>query len=246
MLEENLPFQHSYRTMDDIPETAETPEQQELVDELLSSGQALFLAILFIFLTAIALLLYRRHLNSLQEAESLGMKYQFAFPQEKQLYEKKLLEEPEETDKEAREKWQKEISAILLRRAIMSLSLNMKINQDYRSYYMIYKSGINLDIWSTVQKAKELIDKEIKVIQQEAEWLKPGWGKMIFAQANQLRNHMLVKQKKMEAEKKKALEEELKKKKEAEQSEKAYKELMSKASFVVLALFFLSFFLISC
>ena len=84
-----------------------------------------------------------------------------------------LLEEPEEQDKE--KQWTKEIKTVLLRRAIMSLSLSQNITQDYRSYYMIYKSGINLDIWESVKRCKQMADKELKAIRQEADWLAPGW-----------------------------------------------------------------------
>ena len=226
------------------PPTGDQPPVED-VYEVITSEQALYLAIFSMIATVIFLYFYRNHQLKESKKESLNIQYQFKFPPEKTKYEKMLLEEPEEQDK--KEQWTKEIKTVLLRRAIMSLSLSQKITQDYRSYYMIYKSGINLDIWESVKRAKEMVDKELKVIQQEADWLAPGWGKMIFMQANQLRQHMMKKQMEEAAKKKQALEKEEQKKKEQERSDRVYRELMSmflfltKFDFKITHSFFLKF-----
>lgn len=171
------------------------------VVEIIRSDQAVYISILVMILTAVALFYYRKNLEKQSKSQSLNIRYQFAYPKEKNEYEQKLLSEPDPSDFdttaefEARQTaWLKDISGVLMKRAIMSLSLNAKVTKDYSSYYMIYKSGVNLDIWQSVKSAKELVEKELKVIQEEAEWLKPGWGKVVFQQAQQLRIHMIRKQ----------------------------------------------------
>lgn len=173
----------------------------EEVEEIIRSDQAVFISIMVMIATGGILYLYKRQVERASKKGSLNIRYQFKFPQEKILYEKKMLEEPDPDDfkstqefEKCRVNWYKELNALLMKRAIMTIALTAKVNQDYKSYQNIYKSGINLDIWKSVEEAKNLVEKEIKIIQEEAEWIKPGWGKLVFQQANQLRTHMIMQQ----------------------------------------------------
>ena len=83
---------------DSTPATGDQPPLEDIY-EVITSEQALYLAIFSMIATVIFLYFYRNHQLKESKKGSLIIQYHFKFPPEKTKYEKMLLEEPEEQDK---------------------------------------------------------------------------------------------------------------------------------------------------
>eukprot|EP00924_Labyrinthula_sp_SR-Ha-C_P011021 snap_masked-scaffold_33-processed-gene-2.34-mRNA-1 protein AED:1.00 eAED:1.00 QI:0/0/0/0/1/1/2/0/179 len=157
--------------------TSSSPTEPE---DILSVEQVLFISISAFIILGIYMYLSNKAAQAKKKEQSLSLNYKFQHPKEKNQFEDLLLKEPSQEEPGYKD-WHKEAMQVLMRRAVVAV-------------------GINLDLWDSVKKAKELADKEIKVIQQEAEYLKPGWGKTIFTQAQQLRQQAIAHQMKRQKE----------------------------------------------
>mmetsp|Transcript_4470 Transcript_4470/g.5186 ORF Transcript_4470/g.5186 Transcript_4470/m.5186 type:complete len:245 (+) Transcript_4470:178-912(+) len=218
----------------------ESTIEEDIVQEVLTAEQALTLVFVVIVSVSIVAFLYHKYNERRRKQESLGLKYNFALPKEVCQYAELLKKEPEEGSA-AYPDWHKNASTTLFRRAVMDLMIYPQILKDHQRHERLYKTGIVLDLHEDIKRAKMLIEKEIAMVQQEAELLNPGWGRVIFAQARKRKEQLDVMRAKQEAEKaklmalkaEKKLKEEqkrkeiLEKEKEAKRREKLAQELIA-------------------
>lgn len=98
----------------------------------------------------------------------------------------------------------KEICAALFKRALADIPLAGKLQSDSAGMSRLKRSDILRDAaFDSFKGAESVIEKEIKRVQKEAQFLKPelNWGKSIFSQASQLYSQMKSKNRLIEKEK---------------------------------------------
>lgn len=101
------------------------------------------------------------------------------------------------------------LGQLLMRRAISVIDAAVILNENRMSMSNLFKRGcIGEEVWPKVNQMDSELGMEIEDIQNEANFLKEGYGAAIMDQARQL--WQLEKQKKMEAEMSKLMEEQKK------------------------------------
>lgn len=114
--------------------------------------------------------------------------FDFALPEEVDLYRKGKEEHPDDSDK---------CFQLLFRRAVADIPLIRKIQSESSGIQRLKKNDILKDgSYLSYKLAEELINDEINEIRKEAEELKPGegWPDKIFPQAVQFMNQLAEQQ----------------------------------------------------
>ncbi|CEG47683.1 Sec62/63 complex, subunit Sec66 [Plasmopara halstedii] len=114
--------------------------------------------------------------------------FDFALPEEVELYRKGKEEHPDDLDK---------CFQLLFRRAVADIPLIRKIQSESSGIQRLKKNDILKDgSYLSYKLAEELINDEINEVRKEAEELKPGegWPDKIFPQAVQFMNQLAEQQ----------------------------------------------------
>ncbi|TDH71530.1 hypothetical protein CCR75_002173 [Bremia lactucae] len=152
------------------------------------------IAVLVTGVTAVLLIMATRVLlpqKSDESDESLQAMingFDFALPDEVELYRKGKEEHPDDTDK---------CFQLLFRRAMADIPLIRKIQSESSGIQRLKKNDILKDgSFLSYKFAEELINDEINEVRKEAEELKPGenWPDKIFPQAVQFMNQLAEQQ----------------------------------------------------
>lgn len=167
------------------------------IKEVLTSDQAIIVIFAVVIISAIAGYLYFKREEYKQKKDKFSVSYNFRLPQEVKLYEDMMCKEPEENNP-MYPNWHKAVCTVLMRRAIMDVSLYTNLMKDFNRQNQLYKSGITMDSFELLKKHKKEMEAEIALVQQEAELLRPGWGRVIFKHAQEQNQHIMMMQKKKE------------------------------------------------
>mmetsp|Transcript_2752 Transcript_2752/g.4116 ORF Transcript_2752/g.4116 Transcript_2752/m.4116 type:complete len:197 (+) Transcript_2752:68-658(+) len=117
------------------------------------------------------------------------------------------FELPDEVEEyyEAKEKAKNDIMSLknpLLKRAVEDLVVIMRLQREGPGIINLYKQAmIGEKEWRGFKQAEKIINHEIEQVQAEAELIEPGFGKLIWQRASEIRQALILRRQKLEIEK---------------------------------------------
>jgi len=96
----------------------------------------------------------------------------------------------------------KQLMKLLMTRAMATIPLIHKVQNEYQSTERLYKRGmVTEDVYNTLKLIKDFVNEEYQHVTEEGEELAEGFGQTIWQQANRYRSMLDQRQREMEGSK---------------------------------------------
>jgi len=163
-------------------------EAPEVVEELLTAGQALILVAIIVGIALTYAYRFWKRMEEDRNKESF-IEYDFELPKEREQFNELLKKKPEEKpeNREALQRWHLALCKTLFHRVMKVIDLHDQVHQDHRTQTALYKRGVAVYMLPQIEHAKELVNNEVQECGMTANKLKPKWGTTIFQEAYKMR-----------------------------------------------------------